>query len=66
MLCLVNQANYLIDQQKRQLEREFLEHGGFTERLYNARQQARQASHSFPRNQTGSGGYPGRRPLGSH
>jgi four helix bundle suffix protein len=27
MLCQVNQANYLIDQQKRQLEREFLEHG---------------------------------------
>jgi len=42
MLCLVHQANYLLDQQLRQLEQAFLEQGGFTERLYQARQQARQ------------------------
>ena len=42
MLCLVHQANYLLDQQLRQLEQAFLREGGFTERLYQARQQARQ------------------------
>ena len=42
MLCLVHQTNYLLDQQLRQLERAFLQEGGFTERLYRARQQARQ------------------------
>jgi restriction system protein len=42
MLCMVHQTNYLLDQQLRQLERAFLQEGGFTERLYRARQQARQ------------------------
>jgi len=37
---LIHQVNYLLDQQLLQLERIFLEEGGFTERLYNARQQA--------------------------
>jgi restriction system protein len=41
MLCLIHQTNYLLDQQLRQLELAFLEEGGFTERLYQARQQAR-------------------------
>lgn len=41
LLCLVHQTNYLLDQQLRQLEQAFLEEGGFTERLYKARQQAR-------------------------
>jgi four helix bundle suffix protein len=41
MLCLVHQANYLLDQQLRQLERKFQEEGGFTERLYRIRRQAR-------------------------
>jgi restriction system protein len=41
MLCLVHQANYLLDQQLRRLEQAFLSEGGFTERLYQARQQAR-------------------------
>ncbi len=36
-ICLIHQANYLLDQQLRQLERKFLEEGGFTERLYWAR-----------------------------
>ena len=39
-ICLIHQANYLLDQQLRQLEQQFLEQGGFTERLYNARIQA--------------------------
>ncbi len=41
MLCLVHQTNYLLDQLLRQLEQAFLRQGGFTERLYQARQQAR-------------------------
>jgi four helix bundle suffix protein len=41
MLCLVHQTNYLLDQQLRQLEQAFLKEGGLTERLYQARQQAR-------------------------
>jgi four helix bundle suffix protein len=41
MLCLVHQTNYLLDQLLHQLEQAFLREGGFTERLYQARQQAR-------------------------
>jgi four helix bundle suffix protein len=37
LICLIHQTNYLLDQQLRQLEHAFLEEGGFTERLYNAR-----------------------------
>jgi four helix bundle suffix protein len=36
-ICLIHQANYLLDRLLRQLERQFLEEGGFTERLYKAR-----------------------------
>jgi restriction system protein len=41
MICLIHQTNYLLDQQLRQLEARFLKEGGFTERLYQARTQAR-------------------------
>src|SRR5688572_17068587 len=34
VICLIHQTNYLLDQQLRQLERAFLQEGGFTERLY--------------------------------
>jgi restriction system protein len=44
VICLIHQANYLLDQQLRQLEKQFLEEGGFTEKLYQARQQARRKS----------------------
>ena len=37
MLCLIHQTNYLLDQQKRQLERAFVQEGGFSERLYRVR-----------------------------
>ncbi|RPI74081.1 MAG: four helix bundle protein [Desulfobacteraceae bacterium] len=40
-ICLVHQANFLLDQQLRQLEKTFLEEGGFTERLYRMRSEAR-------------------------
>ncbi len=41
LICLIHQANYLLDQQLRQLEQAFLREGGFTERLYRVRSQAR-------------------------
>jgi len=37
VICLIHQANYLLDQQLRQLEEAFLNEGGFTERLYHER-----------------------------
>ena len=36
-ISLIHQANYLLDQQLKSLERDFLKEGGFTERLYKAR-----------------------------
>jgi four helix bundle suffix protein len=41
IICVIHQTNYLLDQQLRQLERQYLEDGGFTERLYAARQMRR-------------------------
>jgi four helix bundle suffix protein len=41
LICLVHQTNFLLDQQLRQLEKQFLKQGGFTEKLYRARQNAR-------------------------
>lgn len=41
MIFLIHQTNYLLDQQLRALEKEFLEEGGFTEKLYRARTQMR-------------------------
>jgi restriction system protein len=40
-ICLIHQTNYLLDQQLRALEQEFLREGGFTERLYRVRSQVR-------------------------
>jgi four helix bundle suffix protein len=41
LICLIHQTNYLLDRQLRQLEQQFLDEGGFTERLYRARRRAR-------------------------
>jgi four helix bundle suffix protein len=41
LICLIHQANYLLDRLLRQLEQRFLEEGGFTERLYQARLKSR-------------------------
>ena len=41
MICLVNQASYLLGRQLRQLEQGFKDEGGFSERLYRARVQTR-------------------------
>lgn len=37
MICLINQATYLLGRQIERLEQNFLEEGGFTERLYRER-----------------------------
>jgi restriction system protein len=52
MLCAVNQAAYLLHRQLESQSREFIEQGGFTERLYATRVQARKASKSGPLNQS--------------
>ncbi|MBU4078575.1 four helix bundle suffix domain-containing protein [Patescibacteria group bacterium] len=36
-ICLIHQTNFLLDKQLESLEKEFLENGGFTERLYRER-----------------------------
>jgi four helix bundle suffix protein len=41
MLCLINQASYLLGRQIKRLEEDFMKTGGFTERLYNKRKQAK-------------------------
>lgn len=41
IICLIHQANYLLDQQLRQLGKQFMEEGGFTEKLYQVRQEVR-------------------------
>jgi four helix bundle suffix protein len=40
-LCLIHQANYLLDRQIKQLGKAFLEQGGFAERLYRQRLERR-------------------------
>lgn len=41
LICLINQASYLLGRQLQRLEQQFLTEGGFTERLYKARSQVR-------------------------
>jgi four helix bundle suffix protein len=41
MVCLINQASFLLGRQMQQLERSFLSEGGFTERLYRQRHAVR-------------------------
>jgi four helix bundle suffix protein len=43
-LCLVHQTNYLLDQQIRRLEKDFVAEGGLRERMTRARLQHRNAS----------------------
>ena len=40
-ICLIYQTNYLLDQQIRRLEKDFLQNGGLRERMTQARLQAR-------------------------
>ena len=47
LICLIHQSNYLLDQQLRALEKQFLEEGGFTERLYQKRTAYRKGKSNF-------------------
>ena len=40
-ICLIHQTNYLLDQQLRRLEKDFLEQGGLRERMFKARLDSR-------------------------
>jgi len=41
LICLINQANYLLDRQLASVEKEFLTKGGYTEKLFKARRENR-------------------------
>lgn len=41
LICLIHQTNFLLDRQLQTLEQQFLNEGGFTERLYKMRKQRR-------------------------
>jgi restriction system protein len=41
LICLINQASFLLGRQLQKLEQDFLSEGGFTERLYRQRQTVR-------------------------
>jgi len=46
LICLINQASFLLGRQLQKLEQDFLSEGGFTERLYHQRQAARAGRNS--------------------
>jgi four helix bundle suffix protein len=48
-ICLIHQTNYLLDQQIRRLERDFLNDGGFRERMTRARLQQRRLDFRPPK-----------------
>lgn len=39
LICVIHQANYLLDQLLRRLARDFRDDGGFSEKLYRMRQE---------------------------
>ncbi|NLW31958.1 MAG: four helix bundle protein, partial [Fibrobacter sp.] len=41
MICLINQASFLLWKQLQRLEQDFIKNGGFTEKLYKARKNYR-------------------------
>jgi four helix bundle suffix protein len=45
VICLIHQANFLLDRQLQFLEKDFLEHGGIRERLTKARIDTRNQKH---------------------
>ena len=52
LICLINQASFLLGRQIRKLEESFLNEGGFSERLYQARMKS-QTHPTSPNGQTG-------------
>ena len=53
-ICLIHQTNYLLDQQIRRLERDFINEGGVRERMTRVRLQQRRADASAIRRRTPS------------
>ena len=47
-ICLIHQANYLLDQQRRRLERDFIKKGGIREQMTKARLDYRKQQQSQP------------------
>ena len=47
-LCLIHQANYLLDQQRRRLEKDFVKKGGIKERMTQARLDYRKKQQQQP------------------
>jgi len=41
LICLINQASFLLGRQINTLEQKFLQEGGFTENMYRARRSRR-------------------------
>ena len=54
LICLANQAIYLLKCQIQTLERDFVERGGFTEKLHRVRSQRRQQQSSDRSSESGS------------
>lgn len=50
LICLIHMTNYLLDQQIRRLEKDFLEHGGLRERMTRARIEEREKQRREGRN----------------
>jgi four helix bundle suffix protein len=48
VICLIHQTNYLLDQQIRRLEQDFLAEGGLRERMTRARLTVRSRSNRRP------------------
>ena len=61
VICLIHQANYLLDRQIAGLEREFIHKGGYSEQLAAARIEERQRQHSTGSLDSPDG--PARKPL---
>lgn len=51
-ICLIHQANYLLDQQLRRLEKDFVEQGGLRERMTRVRLQHRNSVQPSPPDRT--------------
>ncbi len=51
VICLINQANYLLDRQVAALERDFVKAGGYSEQLAAARIAERAKQQTYPTNQ---------------
>ena len=48
-ICLIHQANYLLDQQRRRLEKDFVKKGGIRERMTQARLEHRKRQQNRPK-----------------